>query len=72
MLGNIEKHGVRGELENKEYLRLESLLEKQKLNFYYINLTIFLFKRTFRDGLYYGTSPILTCNHDIKFDGSQY
>ena len=30
MLGNIEKRGVHGELENKEYSRLESLLEKHK------------------------------------------
>ena len=39
VLGNIEKRGVRGELENKEYSRLESLLEKHKfyknlINFY--------------------------------------
>ena len=72
MLGNIEKRGVGGELENKEYSRLESLLEKHK--FYKIKGiiiveqlifvisyrpynygTMFLFKRTFRDGLY-GTS----------------
>ena len=35
----IEKHGVRGELENKEYSRLESLLEKHK--FYKIKGIIF-------------------------------